>query len=167
MKIILCSAIKKEIYKIIKHFNANLLTFFKNKYYIYYYNKNGTEIYFIITGVGYKNIKKNLDYFIKEYKPDNDFLWILTGYAGSTTCDFKIGDIVIPALIRNEKKAYRPYIHKFFKLKKTTCLFEVAKIYGEKEKTELMKKYSEIDTIDIESASFCEVMEKYSFKNYF
>ena len=167
MKIILCSAIKKEIFKIIKYFNADLLLSVKKKYYIYHYNKGHGEIYFIITGIGQKNIKKNLDHFIKEYHPDKDFQWILTGFGGAISNDLKIGEIVIPSIIRNEKEVYKINPDEFDKSRRKACLFEVDRIYGEKEKAGLKERYPDIDIIDMESASFCEIMEKNNFKKYF
>ena len=167
MKIILCSAVRKEIWKIIRHFDAELLFSIKNKYHIYYHNNEKSEIFFIIAGVGHKNIKKNLDCFIKKYNLNMKFLWILTGYAGSLTDNLKISEIVIPGLVRNEKKIYELHANKYMQLRRNTVLFEVPRIYGEQEKRDLKIKYPDIDIIDMESSSFCEVMEDNSFRNFF
>ncbi len=117
--------------------------------------------------MGQKNIKKNLDHFIKQYHPDKSFQWILTGYGGAVSNDLKIGEIVIPYIIRNGEKNYKINPDECNKSLKKVSLFEVDRIYGIKEKTGLKEKYPDIDIIDMESASFCEIMEKNDYKKYF
>ncbi len=167
MKIILCSAVKKEIEKILRHFNAVLLSSIKNKYHIYHYSNRNNEIYFIITGVGRKNIRKNLEYFIKKYNLSNNFFWILTGYAGSITDNFKIGDIVVPGLIRDEKNIYNLNQDILSPLINRVNIFKVSRVYGEREKRDLKANYPDVDIIDMESTAFYEVMKKNDFKNYY
>lgn len=167
MKIVLCSASRKEIFKIIKHFNASLLTSSNNKSNVYHYSNQQAEIYFIIAGMGNKNLRKNLDYFIEKYQPDKSFLWILTGYAGAVSEDLKTGDMVVPDVVRADGCIYRLQPNRYIKSERSRVLFEVNSIYGETEKRDLKTKYPDIDVIDMESAAFCEIMTLNNFTDCF
>lgn len=167
MKVILCSAHYNEISKIIRYFKASLLYSLKKKIKIYRYKKKHDIIYFIIAGMGYKNVKKNLVFFIQHYHLDSSFQWFLTGYAGSLNNENKAGYMIIPNIIKNEKKTFKINLKNHCRLKKNITLFSVDKIYNKHEKQKLKIIFPDADYIDMEAVGFCEVMNEQHFKNFF
>jgi len=150
--LLVASAMKSEIAKLLKTYKPEIV-FKTKKYSLLKKNTDSLILYFGITGVGRKNVKKFFkEYFKLKIKPA---LLISTGYAGAINPLLKVGDIVVAGKFICDKNKY--YLKLSQKHKKYSATgFGVKKIVSRYEKLELRKKYPGVDFVDMES---CEVIK--------
>jgi len=178
MKILILSALQSEIDSLITLYKP-LIIMEGKKHLLLEKNIEKHTLYFGITGVGEKNVRR----FFKAYSPLNikADLVISTGYAGAINESLKVGDIVIADKILCNKtgewhtvdatemfgmfhfdcsERSRPFTTwngQIVKLYQKACT--VNKILLRDEKKQLKEKYNQIDFIDMESveiATFCK-----------
>lgn len=167
MKLILCSAFYQEQEKLIKYFKPLKLLSYKNKYACYYLHDKFNQIYFLTTGMGYKNQVKNISYYIKQWNLNNNYLWILTGFAGAINPELTVGTIVAPTTIFNDKFKHQMQIKKYFSIEQDYCLYTVNKILGKNDKLLLKKNNPDVDLIDMEAMGFYDILKQHHINNFF
>ena len=114
MKLIICSAFYKEQEKLINYFKAQKISSCKNKYACFQFQDKLNQVYFLTTGMGYKNQIKNINLYITQWDLNNDYLWILTGLAGAINPELSVGTVVVPTSISNEKDRHQLELKKYF-----------------------------------------------------
>lgn len=167
MKLILCSAFYKEQENLIRYFNPQRIALYKNKYACYHYQDKTNQIYFLTTGMGYKNQLKNIAYYINQWDLNNAYLWILTGYAGAVSPELTVGTIVVPTTLSNEKCTHQLQIKKYFSIEQNYCLYTVNKILNKNDKLILKKHNPKVDLIDMEAMGFYDVLKQHQINNFF
>lgn len=167
MKLILCSAFYKEQERLIKYFRPYKLLFYKNKYACYHLQDKFNQIYFLTTGMGYKNQIKNITYYIKQWNLNNDYLWILTGFAGAINPALTVGSIVTPTTISDANFKHQMQIKKYFSIAQDYCLYSVNKILNKNDKLLLKRQNPEVDLIDMEATGFFDALKQHQINNLF
>jgi|GEM_PF-5821790 len=165
MKLIICAASINEISRIIDHYNAHLVLSHKHKYSVYFHSDKDDIYYFLIIGMGLKNVKKNLNFFIDKFQLDHSFRWILTGFCGAVKPGINTGSIIFPRIVKDDVRSFT-IDQKGFQYKSGYTLFSVNKIYGRNGKKELVRIHPEADVIDMEGTGFCEIMNEYDISNF-
>ncbi len=165
--LIIVSALRNEIEKIVKHFKLNLIEK-RNKRITIWKNK---DIFILTTGIGWNNLRKSLNYFYNEYLKDKnkeDLIFLLIGFAGAIKDNLKIGDIIIPSRIYTEKYGKKEFlkIGLNLKTKKNDVLYDENKIFTREEKIKLKDKYPDVAAVDMESFAFTNYMIENKISNF-
>ncbi len=165
--LIIVSALRNEIEKVVKHFKLNLIEK-RNKRITIWENK---DIFILTTGIGWNNLRKSLNYFYNEYLKDKnkeDLIFLLIGFAGAIKDNLKIGDIIIPSRIYTEKYGKKEFlkIGLNLKTKKNDVLYDENKIFTREEKIKLKDKYPDVAAVDMESFAFTNYMIENKISNF-
>ncbi len=122
--ILIVSALREESLHIIKRLNSSQIN---GSPYIYISSLDHKTVYWLITGMGKKNVQFNLKYFLTRYKVSR----ILSiGVSGGVSTDLAFGDLVVQdtssILDSNKKLAPISFSHDF--LQDITELFKLKSI---------------------------------------
>ena len=166
MNILILAALDSEIRSLINSY-APAVIVQEKKYSLFNKKIDCGHLFFGISGVGAKNVKRFLKYYSSlNIKID---LLISTGFAGAINPDYKTGDIVIAKKITalNTGNYYEitasPYLEEINKSKSPKIHISNGSCSNqfvmESEKKELRAKYPMIDFVDMESfetVKFCQ-----------
>ncbi len=167
MKIIICAAFKKEIIYFLHYYKPQIVSVLRNKYPLYSLQNKQDTIYFYTVGMGSKNVRSNIEELIQFIHPDQQWLWILTGYAGAIKKTLKPGDLMIPSIIKDQEREYHIHIDNFLLVPRREKLFSVPRIFNKNEKYNLSQIDSSLDAVDMESAAFCQVLQEKGINKFF
>lgn len=167
MKIIICAAFKKEIIYFLRYYKPHLVSVLRNKYPLYSWQNKQDTIYFYVVGMGSKNVRNNIEELIQCIHPDQQWVWILTGYAGAIKKTLKPGDLMIPSMVKDHEKEYHINLDNFLFVSRGEQLFSVPHIYNKNEKYNLSQTDPSLDAVDMESAAFCRVLQEKGMNKFF
>ncbi len=153
--LIFVSALNIEARNIIKKLKLNLIDKKNNRQTVFFKN----NVYVVITGIGWKNVKKMLNYFFSKYDVSIDDKFILIGIAGAVDKNLNIGDIIIPGIIKSNEKTVKIY-------ENSRILYDDNKPFFKKEKVLLKEKNPQVTAVDMESFQFISIMKQYNIKYY-